>query len=184
MDYITKPISRGELRIIAYWFRSLFKCRNKYRFDVINTFERIHSIFDNITVEVVEDDDETNFTKEVPAQCIPDMKGNYHIQVRKSVYLGACSGVGGYRAHIIHEISHAILCILGYTPLLQRSFNNNQIPKRYESMEWQAKALCGEILVPYEETKHLSKKQIISYCQVSEACANMRLKLNEDINNE
>lgn len=36
MDYITKPISRGELRTIAYWFRKVFKCRNKYRFDVID----------------------------------------------------------------------------------------------------------------------------------------------------
>lgn len=85
MDYITKPISRGELRTIAYWFRKVFKCKNKYLFDVIDAFERIHSIFDNITVEVIEDDDETNFNKNVPAQCTPDMKGNYHIEVMESI---------------------------------------------------------------------------------------------------
>ena len=49
-------------------------------------------------------------------------------------------------------------------------------------MEWQAKALCGEILIPYEETKGLSKNKIISYCKVSEECAIMRLKLNDDVN--
>ena len=184
MDYITKPISRGELRIIAYWFRKVFKCKNKYRFDVIDAFERIHSIFDNITVEVIEDDDETSFSIDVPAQCTPDMNGNYHIEVRESIYTGACNGVGGYRAHILHEMSHAILCMLGYTPLFQRTFKNNEIEKRYTSMEWQAKALCGEILVPYEETKGLSKNKIISYCKVSESCADMRLKLDNDIIDE
>ena len=67
-------------------------------------------------------------------------------------------------------------------PLLQRSFQNNAIKIRYTSMEWQAKALCGEILIPYEETKGLSKNKIISYCKVSEECAIMRLKLNDDVN--
>lgn len=184
MDYITKPISRVELRTIANWLRKVFKCNDKYCFDVIDAFERIHSIFDNITVEIVDDDDETNFRKEIPSQCTPDMKGNYHIQVRENIYLGACDGVGGYRAHILHEICHAILCMLGYTPLLQSSFENNTIEKRYTSMEWQAKALCGEILVPYEETKGLSKNEIITYCIVSEQCANMRLKLNDDVDDE
>lgn len=179
MDYITKPISRGELRTIAYWLRKVFKCKNKYRFDVIDAFERIHAIFDNITVEVIDDEDELTFNKDVPAQCSPDMNGNYHIEVRESIYLGACAGIGGYRAHIVHEISHAILCMFGYTPLFQRTFKNNTIKKRYTSMEWQAKALCGEILIPYEETKRLSKNKIISYCMVSEQCANMRLKLSD-----
>lgn len=184
MDYMTKPISRGDLRKIAYGFRKIFKCKNKYLFDVIDAFERVHSIFDNITVEVIEDDDETNFSKDIPAQCSPDMNGNYHIEVRESIYEGACNGIGGYRAHILHEICHAILCMLGYTPVLQRSFNNYEIENRSTSMEWQAKALCGEILVPYEETKGLSKNKIISYCKVSEACANMRLKLDNDIIDE
>lgn len=178
MDYKTKPISRLDLRKIAYWFRSLFKTRNKYRFDAIGAFEKIHSIFPQVTVEVVEDVD---LPENVPARCTPDFKGNYHIEVKDSVYVGACDGIGGYRNHIVHELSHSVLCLLGFTPILERSFKDNEISNRSESMEWQAKALCGEIMIPYEETKGLSKKKIMFYCQVSEASAEMRLKLDKNI---
>ena len=41
MDYKTKPTSREELRGIARFIRKLFKCKNKYRFDVMDAFERI-----------------------------------------------------------------------------------------------------------------------------------------------
>ena len=45
----------------------------------------------------------------------------------------------------------------------------------YESMEWQAEALCGEIMVPYQETEGMSVKQIQAYCKVSKACAELRV---------
>jgi cytoplasmic iron level regulating protein YaaA (DUF328/UPF0246 family) len=41
-------------------------------------------------------------------------------------------------------------------------------------MEWQAKALCGEVLMPYEETKNLSVNQIRHLCQVSKESAELR----------
>ena len=46
MDYKTKPTSREELRGIARFVRKLFKCKNKYRFDVIlGCGDREHDIF-------------------------------------------------------------------------------------------------------------------------------------------
>ena len=128
MDYKTKPISRKDLRAIARWFRHQFKCKNKFRFDVINAFERIHQLFPQITTEVVESESTDVITNlDVPAACNPDMNGGYHIAVREHVYEGACRGIGGYRAHILHEMCHAILCLLGFTPILDRAFNNNEI---------------------------------------------------------
>ena len=163
MDYKTKPISRKDLRAIARWFRHQFKCKNKFRFDVINAFERIHQLFPQITTEVVESESTDVITNlNVPAACNPDMNGGYHIAVREHVYEGACRGIGGYRAHILHEMCHAILCLLGFTPILDRAFNNNEIEPCYLSMEWQAKALCGELMIPYEKCKSLSLKQIMS----------------------
>ena len=44
MDYKTKPTSREELRGIARFVRKLFKCKNKYRFDVMDAFEKIPSV--------------------------------------------------------------------------------------------------------------------------------------------
>lgn len=171
MDYKTYPISRKDLREIAVVLRKVFGCKNKYKFNVVDAFEKVHSLFPNIYTEVVEDEElECNN----PARCLPDFANNeYLIQVKNSVYEGACAKVGGYRAHILHEICHAVLCILGFVPIMDRQFKNNEI-KCFESMEWQAKALCGEILMPYEETKNLSINEIVRYCNVSLESAEKR----------
>lgn len=169
MDYKTKPTSREELRGIARFIRKLFKCKNKYRFDVMDAFERIPSVIPAVTCLVVEDDE---IEGDIPARCVPDFEGHYTIEVKSSIYDGAAEGIGGYRAHILHEICHAILCLLGFTPILDRAFKNNEL-KPFESMEWQAKALCGEILMPYEETEGLYVRQIRHLCQVSRESAEL-----------
>ena len=169
MDYKTKPTSREELRGIARFVRKLFKCKNKYRFDVMDAFEKIPSVIPAVTCLVVEDDE---IEGDIPARCVPDFEGHYTIEVKSSIYDGAAECIGGYRAHILHEICHAILCLLGFTPILDRAFKNNEL-KPFESMEWQAKALCGEILMPYEETEGLSVRQIRHLCQVSRESAEL-----------
>lgn len=133
MDYKTKPTSREELRGIARFVRKLFKCKNKYRFDVMDAFESIPSVIPAVTCLVVEDDE---IEGDIPARCVPDFEGHYTIEVKSSIYDGAAEGIGGYRAHILHEICHAILCLLGFTPILDRAFKNNEL-KPFESMEWQ-----------------------------------------------
>lgn len=170
MDYKTKPTSRKTLRDIAKIIRKVFNCSNGCCFDVITAFERIPIIIPQITTTVVDDD---AFDPDVPARCIPDFSGNYLIEVKNSVYEGAVADVGGYRAHILHEMCHAILCLLGFTPILDREFKNKEL-KAYESMEWQAKALCGEIMMPYEETAGLSVAEIEHHCKVSNECASLR----------
>lgn len=170
MDYKTKPTSRNELRCIARYVRKLFKCKNKYRFDVMTTFEKLPTVFPSVTCVVVEDDE---IEGDIPGRCIPDFEGHYTIEIKSSTYDGAAAGVGGYRAHILHEICHAILCMLGFAPVLDRVFKNKEL-KPFESMEWQAKALCGEIMMPYEETEGLSVRQIQHFCQVSRESAELR----------
>lgn len=170
MDYKTKPTSREELRFIAWYIRKLFKCKNKYRFDVMDAFEKMPALFSSVTCAVVEDDE---IESGIPARCIPDFEGHYTIEVKSSIYDGAAAGVGGYRAHILHEICHVILCMLGFSPILDRAFKNREL-KPFESMEWQAKALCGEIMMPHEETEGLSVRQIQHLCQVSRESAELR----------
>ena len=78
--------------------------------------------------------------------------------------------------HIIHEIAHAFLCLLGFTPILDRQFKNNSL-RAFESMEWQAKALAGEIMMDYEKTKRMSVLELSLKCGVSEDSAMNRVKL-------
>lgn len=170
MDYKTKPISRNELRIIANFFRQAFGCKKRLKFNVIDAFERAPLVFPFLITTVVEDDE---LPEDIPARCIPDFNGNYLVEVKNSVYEGAVEEVGGYRDHIIHEMCHGVLCKLGFTPIMERAFKNNEL-KPYESMEWQAKALCGEILVPYERTAGMTARQIRHYCKVSYDCAEFR----------
>ena len=139
MDYKTKPTSREELRGIARFVRKLFKCKNKYRFDVMDAFERIPSVIPAVTCLVVEDDE---IEGDIPARCVPDFEGHYTIEVKSSIYDGAAEGI-----------------LDGYDAVLGPS---------------QAKALCGEILMPYEETEGLSVRQIRHLCQVSRESAELR----------
>ena len=46
-------------------------------------------------------------------------------------------------------------------------------------MEWQAKALTQEIMVPYEETKGMSKKKIKHLCQVSNDLIHYKKSIDE-----
>ena len=87
MDYKTKAISRDEIRSIARVIRKLFRCRNKYYFDVIRAFEELPLMFDNISTEIVLDDDPE--LGSAPSTIIPDTKGNYVIKIKESVYDGA-----------------------------------------------------------------------------------------------
>ena len=44
----------------------------------------------------------------------------------------------------------------------------------YESVEWQVKAITGEYMMNYDQTKDLSKDEIIKQCGVSKAFAKKR----------
>ena len=183
MDYKTKAISRDEIRNIAKVIRKLFKCRNKYYFDVIKAFELLPVMFKNVFTEIVLDDDPE--LGSAPSSIIPDMNGNYIIKIKDSIYDGAHHRkIGGYRNHIMHEICHFFLFMLGYTPHFDRVYKNFEL-KNYESIEWQAKALAGEILIPYENTIGLTEKEIIRKCKVSIEAAKKRVSLdNKEYNKE
>lgn len=62
---------------------------------------------------------------------------------------------------------------MGFTPIFNRQFKNRVI-KPYESMEWQAKALAGEIMMPYEDTANMSVKDIMNIYGVSKGFAKTR----------
>ena len=135
MDFRTKPISREKIRVIAYWVRTyLFKCKNKYYFDVINALELMPYKFNNVTVIIVPDDEPD--LEDVPASTLLDFEGNYIIKIKETVYDGAYYRKnGGYRNHIMHEIAHVILFMLGFFPYFDVAYGNRDL-KPYESIEW------------------------------------------------
>ena len=76
--------------------------------------------------------------------------------------------------NIIHRF-HIVLYKLGFTPIFERSFPNNTIPPAC-SAEWQAKALCGEIMMSYEKTQNMTADEIVDKYKVSIQSAKIKLK--------
>lgn len=174
MDYPTKPITRAELRDIAAALRSIFKVPNDKPFPVLEVLDLLPIYLPGTSFEIVEDHE---LDENVPAQCVLQSDGTYIIFIKETVYEGAYKyHTGGYLNHILHEICHRLLFHFGYTPISQRSFSNKSIPA-YCSVEWQAKALCGELMVPHEAAKTLSVPEIVKRYHTSYDAAEYQKKV-------
>lgn len=167
MDYLTKPITRAELREIASIFRQMYNAPSTGMFPVLEALELFPTIFKGSSWEVVEN---TEMPASLPAECIVNIDGTFTIKIRQETYDGARKGIGAFRNHIVHELCHSFLYFLGYTPVMQRSFGNGEI-SCYCSSEWQAKALCGEVMMPYEESMDMEYAELINYYGVSKGSA-------------
>ena len=86
MDYMTKPLSRKELRSLASLFRIIFKSELNGSFNVLNALETLPDVFPGSTHLVVEDND---LPANIPARCSPDENGNFIVEIKNSVYQGA-----------------------------------------------------------------------------------------------
>lgn len=175
MDYLTKSVNRKQLRELSIILRKLFGLDENCKIPVIEMLDRLPYVFKGSYYSVVED---RELPKNVPAACRQISETAFEIRIKNSVYIGAYErDVGGYRAHILHEICHVFLYTLGFKPILQRSFRNGELAP-YKSAEWQAKALCGETMMPFKETKHLTTEQIMKIYGVSRAQAEYRKSYN------
>lgn len=174
MDYETKPVSRKELRKFAKVFRMLFGITDDSKpFPIVEILDRIPDVFKNCGYRVVDD---AVLGSAIMARCTPNNLGGYDIDIKQSIYDGACRGIGAYRGFICHELAHVFLFMLGYTPLYNRSFAEGDIPA-YKSVEWQAKALAAEIMIPYHASIGMSSQDIYFQYNVSKAFADHRVQL-------
>ena len=169
MDYKTKPTSRKKLREFSKIFRHLFGLNEIEPIPVLFILERLPDVLGGTTYTVVEDCD---LPKHIPARCYLDNE-NFVIEIKRSIYEGAYNNLGWCRGIICHEICHVFLYKIGFTPIWERSFENNELPA-YCSVEWQTKALCGEVMMPYEQTKNMSQNKIMENYGVSRGFAKTR----------
>lgn len=170
MDYITKPVSRNRLRQYALIFRDLFDVPDEGPFPVLEALEKLPDVFEGSTYIVVEDD---AMPKNVVAQCVKNDGKGFKIEIKQYIYDGALDRIGAYCGFILHEMSHIFMYEIGYTPILQRSFEEAPL---YCSVEWQVKAITGEIAMPYEETQGMSVPEIMKKYNVSKGFAKKRLR--------
>ena len=174
MDYKTKPTSRNDLRLYAKYLRNIFGIPETGPFPVLEALEMLPDIFGNCNYIVVEDN---TLPPQTMARCTLNDLGGFTIEIKESVYAGAFEKhIGAFLGFICHEIAHIFLFKIGFTPIYERGFDNNELPA-YCSVEWQAKALCAEVMIPFEESKGLTCMQIVEKYKVSKAFAKNRKKL-------
>lgn len=172
MDYKTKPTTRLELRKLANAFDILADTKDSLYKPVVELLDKIPDIMPFVHYEIVDDN---AFEINVPARGYFEPDGNYTIEIKEYVYNGAIQGNGACRGFIMHEFFHPFLYRLGFVPLYERSFKDGELHP-YESVEWQVKAITGEYMMNYDQTKDLSKDEIIKQCGVSKAFAKKRKK--------
>ena len=163
MDYeACVGLSRAKIRELSKFIRKVFKIKT-LKFPVLKFLCILEEKYEDILYVDIEPDD--YFEDNVMAY-LEKEEYMYCIHIRESVYVGAVDGKGDCLGFINHEICHFILIhIFGIgpsnpNPIYTRTVRTNPIPK-YKSMEWQAKALCGELMIPYERCKKLTFKQIV-----------------------
>ncbi len=176
MDYETKPTSRDDLRRFSTYFRKLFDVPETGPFPVLEALDKVGEVFEGSNYIIVED---RQLPPNTMAQCSANDTGGFTIEIKESVYKGAYENqVGAFLGFICHEICHVFLFEIGFTPIYARSIENNAIPA-YRSVEWQAKALCAEVMIPYKESVGMKPKQLIAYYHVSQAFATKRRQLGK-----
>lgn len=168
MDYETSLIlSRVKIRKIASFIRKKLSIKT-IRFPVMRVLELFVTEYDDILCYTVEED--TSFKNGVMAELSMINDYRYCIRIRESVYNDASVGGRASTGFVCHELCHFILVhILGIKPKKYFDLNGIAYARQiygwsipaYKSMEWQAKALCGELMIPYEECKNYDLKTII-----------------------
>lgn len=174
MDYKTKSTSRKDLRAYSKYVRKLFDVPQTGPFPVLEVLDKISDVFVGSGYQIVEDD---RMPPQTMARCIPNDKGGFTIEIKETIYVGAYEKqIGAFLGFICHEICHVFLFYIGFTPIFERSFEPNELPA-YCSVEWQAKALCAEVMIPFEESRNMKPTEIERTYHVSKAFAKNRQKL-------
>ncbi|TYQ14837.1 UNVERIFIED_CONTAM: Zn-dependent peptidase ImmA (M78 family) [Acetivibrio alkalicellulosi] len=166
-SYIANPVSRNNLRELAYTIRCNTKTENEFYFPVLEF------------IEIVLPEILNGFNYEI----LPEkLMGNHHgltqpdkklIKLREDVYIRALNGEGRDRLTCAHEVGHLFLHNK-YSIQLARIGKGEKI-KTYIDPEWQANAFAGELLVPAHLVKGLSAEEISSLCGVSLPAAQKQL---------
>ncbi len=174
MDYKTKATSRRDLRRYSQILREIFNVPLTGPFPVLEALDKVSDVFKNCNYEIIED---KKLPPQTMARCIHNDQGGFTIEIKETVYDGAYEKqIGAFLGFICHEICHIFLFYIGFRPAFERGFENNELPA-YCSVEWQAKALCAEVMIPFEESQGMSVTSIENIYHVSKAFAKNRKKL-------
>lgn len=167
-EFCCDPLSRKEIRSIANNVRRRFGISFDEPFPVVEFLEMLPEIFEKNAVEyeIVENN---KLPQNVHAEYDVYEK---KIRVKEFVYDGACAGNGRDLMTILHEIAHfLLLSVMGVK--FYRTFDRKVQP--YNDPEWQAKCLAGELMMPVNEIRGMTPKEVSKKYKVSLPAAQYQL---------
>jgi hypothetical protein len=170
----SESLSRRKARTIAKFIRGLLGINELY-VNVPKMLETMAMEFADFNYEIVEDEE---LPDSVYGTFTPNNEINQPVVIIPNrVYVAACgngSTSGRDRMTIVHEIAHYFLIIrFKYKPIERLGRGS---PSKSKDPEWQAMALAGEILMPFDETQHINDPQELARrCGVSFDAAYYRI---------
>ena len=166
IDYKTWPLSRKQIRKISKIIRKDLNLKG-FKISIEDLMNKV-SLKYGVTFLVEED-------KEFKSGVVcyfNIINSKAFIHIRNSVYENACCDDHKSIGFIIHEICHFyLIMIFKYYPIEAKQYKSRELIN-YRSMEWQAKALCGELMIPYESFKDKTIEEIVNETNssFSQAC--------------
>ena len=159
------PLGRRNLRAIASGIHRQLHYDGSGPFPVMEMLELVlPAVYPDFVYEVCPKDELGNDH----GMTFPD---KHLILLREDVYDGACDGRGRDRYTVAHEISHQIL----HEGLGVRLMREDVPHKAFEDSEWQANALAGEMLMPYDKIIDLDEEAVSERYCVSLSAAKTQL---------
>lgn len=169
--YIADPLSRKDLRRLAYKFRALFGLEDEMDFPIIQVMEYL-SNKGEFNLEICSIDEmNTKYGETIPYENL--------IKLRKDIYEKACDNDGFSRSTCSHELLHWLMHREETVSFCRRE---EDLKKRraYEDPEWQANCFAGELLVPKHIVKGMSIEEVMEKCNVTYSMAQYQLSKYEE----
>lgn len=164
--YIADPLSRKDIREMAYCIRKKFNLENEIYFPIVELMEMLSNsgVFN---LEICSKEEMgTKFGETIPYENT--------IKIREDIYEKACEGDGFSRATLAHEFFHWLSHSEKNVSLCRKA-EDLKNRKAYEDPEWQANCFAGELLVYKPLTKNMCSMVVIEKCKVSFAMAEYQL---------
>lgn len=165
---IAAPLSRKNIRDMAYFIRKIAGKENSLYFDIVYFLDVILPKTDPDFMLIVEEKSEMG---ECHGLTYPDKN---EIHIRSDIYERACRGSGRDRFTMAHELFH--LLQHEKENISYARMENGARIQTFRDPEWQANAFGGELLVPWHLTQGMNADEISKKCGVSVAAANTQIR--------
>lgn len=170
--YIADPLSRKDIREMAYRLRKVFGFENELNFPIVQVIEFLsnNGVF-NLEICTV-DEMGTKYGETIPSENI--------IKLREDIYDKACEGDGFARSTCAHELGHWLIGHSEETVSFCRKEDDLRQRRAYEDPEWQANCFSGELFVYKHLVEGMAVDEIVEKCGVTPSMAYYQLEKYEE----